>query len=100
MSLVDRLAAYCNTTPGDPFVQECLDEATALVDAHIGDATVPEPIYQRSIIEVGSELFAHRQAPGGITNAALGDAPPIRLARDPMLGAYPLLRKYLPAALA
>lgn len=96
-----QLREFVNATSSDwPLLSACAAEAAELVDAYIGDGTVPEPIRNRAIVEVGSELFHRRNAPGGITQFAAEGTSPVRMARDPMLGAYPILNRYLPAGLA
>lgn len=67
-------------------------EADALVTGY-GTGTAPAPIINRAILECASELWARRDAPGGIVGG-FTDAPTVRLARDPMLGVYPLLVPY------
>lgn len=96
------LRAYVNTSEvDDAFLASTLAEAQALVGAYVGTAEVPEPIVDRAVLEVGSELFHRRQAPNGVAQFA-GDlgAAPIRIARDPMVGAYPLLGRYVGPGLA
>lgn len=77
------------------FIEQCWDEATALVTQFIGAETIPVAIIDRATLEVGSELYHRRQAPNGIAQFASMDGSPIRVARDPMLGAYPLLQRYM-----
>lgn len=78
-------------------------EAAALVDKYVGTArdAVPGPIWERAIIETASELYHRRNAPGGVLAqfSELGGST-VRLARDPMLGAYPLLDRWLPGGFA
>lgn len=76
------------------FVVECFVEACALVESYIGSTVVPLEIEQRAIIEVGSELYHRRQAPMGIAQFSTIDNP-VRIARDPMNAAYPLLNKWV-----
>lgn len=90
------LLAYVNAGAADAdFVQECLTEAQVLVGRYVGVAVVPEAVLDRAVKEVGSELFHRRQAPNGIAQFATPDASPVRVARDPMLGAYPILARWL-----
>ena len=89
------LKAYVNTSSSDEdFVEQCWDEAKALVDAFIGDAEVPVAATERAYLEVGSELFHRRQAPNGVAQFTTIDGSAIRVARDPMVGAYPILQRY------
>lgn len=78
------------------YAQECVDEATALVDKHIGSADVPAALRRRAILEAGSELFHRKNAPNGIAQFATPDGmSPVRVARDPMLSVYPLLAQFV-----
>lgn len=69
-------------------------QAVELVAHHIGTATVPAPIVELASLEVARELYTRRDAPGGVLST-FGDVGPIRLARDPMKAAYPILGPYL-----
>lgn len=86
--------------PSDPFVARCWSEASDLVTRHIGDATVPQSAIDRAMLEVGSELFYRRQAPHGVAQFTGLDGAPVRVARDPMVGAIPILAPYLPPEMA
>ncbi|MGC5584148.1 hypothetical protein [Ornithinimicrobium sp. W1665] len=102
MSAAD-LSAYVNSTAtaDEPFVAACWAEAEELVAAYVGLNVVPAVTLHRATLEVAAELFHRRNAPGGITQFAALDGPsPVRMARDPMLGAYPILDRFLPAGLA
>lgn len=84
-----------------PFVTQCFDEATVLVTDHIGvTETVPVVIKDRAVLEVGAELY-HRQATkNGIAQFATTDGAPVRVARDPMVAARPILAPYLGLGIA
>lgn len=77
------------------FVQDCWEQAVALVDRFIGSASVPQPVLNGAYIQTGSELYARRNAPSGITGFSDGSDNPIRLARDPMTSVYPILRRFV-----
>jgi len=96
------LKAYVNApTADDDFVQQCWDEAIALVTKFVGTKTVPAAITDRARIEVGQELYSRRAAPNGIAQyATFEGASAIRVARDPMVGAYPLLQPYVGQGIA
>lgn len=80
------------------FVEHCFDEATALVDAYVGDAVVDADALIRAVLECGSELYHRRSAPNGVAQfATLDGGSAIRVARDPMVGAYPILARWMPA---
>jgi hypothetical protein len=66
------------------------------VVAFVGTATVNADVLLRAKIECGSELFHRRSAPNGIAQfATLDGGSAVRVARDPMIGAYPLLTPYV-----
>jgi len=97
----ERLAGYVGSGPGDAgFIATCLAEATALVTQYVAGTEVPEVALDRAVQEVGSELFHRRQAPSGIAQFATPDAAPVRVARDPMVGAYPILGRWCGGGLA
>lgn len=77
------------------FVNACWQEAELLVDAFIGSSDVPSQVRDRAVMETGSELFHRRQAPNGIAQFSTLDGSPIRIARDPMVGAYTILRPWV-----
>lgn len=89
-------------------VESCWAEAVRLVVDYLGatlDAstdpatitgtTVPIEILGRAFLEVGAELYNRRAAKNGIHQFATPDAPPVRIARDPMRAAYPILDPYI-----
>ncbi|WP_350348018.1 hypothetical protein ABIQ69_15470 [Agromyces sp. G08B096] len=104
--LIARLTSYVKSgaaqvsTTDQEFIEASLTEAEALVVAYVGAATVPQAVLDRATIEVGSELFNRRAAPNGISQFAGPDGSAIRVARDPMVGAYPILQPYLPLGFA
>jgi len=79
----------------DEFVTSCYDTAVTLVEAFIGEATVPASAKDRAVLEVGSELFHRKNAPNGVAQFSTYDGAPVRVARDPMVGAYPILARYM-----
>ena len=90
------LATYVGAAAEDSdFVQQCWDEAKWLVASFIGGAEVPEEIGDRACLEVGSELYHRRNAPNGIARFASFDGNPVRVARDPMVAAYPILSRFM-----
>lgn len=82
------------------FVEQCWDEATTLVDQYIGAETIPVAVLDRAYLEVGSELYHRRQAPNGIAQFSSMDGAPVRVARDPMVGAYPILNRFMVVGIA
>jgi hypothetical protein len=96
-----NLQAYVGASASDiTYVTECFDEATALITVFVGKTYVPKLVLDRAVLEVGSELYHRRSAPNGIAQFGALDGAPIRVARDPMVGAYPLLQRYLTVGIA
>lgn len=94
------LEAYVNLPGADgehsAFVTQCWEEAVELVECYVGSADVPATVLKRACLEVGSELFHRRQAPNGIAQfATLDGSSAVRVARDPMVGAYPILKRFI-----
>ena len=89
--------AYEVSSSDASFIESCIDEAIALVAGVSGGdvALVPTSILDRCYLEVGSELYQRRQAPNGVAQFAAVDGTAIRIARDPLVGAYPLLRPFM-----
>lgn len=94
----------------DVMLMACLVDAKTLVDKYnkvydavTGDyieSSAPEELVERCYLIVAADLFERRNAPNGVANQqyasvdGIGNAP-VRLARDPMAGVYPVLRKWV-----
>jgi hypothetical protein len=90
------LLAYVGASSNDAaYVESCYNEAVELVSQYVGDRAVPATVLLRAYLECGSELFHRRSAPNGIAQFGALDGTPIRVARDPMIGVYPLLVRYV-----
>lgn len=92
------LATYVGAkNPDDPFAEQCWSEAVALVNRRCGKdlAAVPDGVLDRAYLEVGAELYHRRATKNGAAQFAVPDAQPIRIARDPLVSAYPLIDPYL-----
>lgn len=92
------LAAYVKADPTSPFVLQCWAEAADLVGGYVGEAEsdVPDSVLRRAKVEVGAELYYRQNAPSGVLQQATefgGTA--TRVARDPLVPAYPLLRRWV-----
>lgn len=81
----------------DAFVIACFEQAAAMVGAYIGTQTlrVPVSIMERAALEVGKELYDRRGTKNGIAQFAALDGQAVRIGRDPMAPAYPLLNRFL-----
>jgi hypothetical protein len=93
MAVYDDLKAYVGAPASDDaFVADCWTEASALVAKFVGTATVNADVLNRAKIECGSELYHRRSAPNGVAQfATLDGGSAVRVARDPMIAAYPIL---------
>jgi hypothetical protein len=102
MAVYDDLKAYVGAPASDDaFVADCWTEASALVAKFVGTATVNADILNRAKIECGSELYHRRSAPNGVAQfATLDGGSAVRVARDPMIAAYPILVPYVGQGLA
>ena len=90
------LASYVGADVADnAYVTQCWNAAVVLVEEYVGSAIVPDEVLERAFLEVGSELFHRRNAPNGVTQFASFDGTAIRVARDPMIGAYSILAKWV-----
>jgi hypothetical protein len=90
------LKAYVGASSNDDaYVQQCYDEAVQLVTDLISTSDVPTTVRERCYLEAGSELYHRRNAPNGVAQFSSFDGAVIRVARDPMVGVYPLLSRYL-----
>ncbi len=89
------LQAYIGTEETGEFIEECLDAGKALVLNYIGEGEVPSHIKYQAELIVASELFHRRSAPNGIAQFASMDGQPVRMGKDPMAAAYPLLLPFL-----
>lgn len=95
MTLND-LQAYIGTDETGDFITSCLDSGESLVDNYIGEVTtVPEHVHDQAVLIVASELFHRRSAPNGIAQFASMDGNPIRMGKDPMSAAYPILLPFV-----
>lgn len=90
------LAAYVGSDDQDA-LERALATADALVDNYINTSIggVPEEVRDEAALKVASELFHAKNAPNGISQFAAFDGAPVRVARDPMVAAYPLLNRFL-----
>lgn len=93
---VEDLRAYVGASISDnDFLASCLNEAVDLVEAYVGTADVPNSVLDNCYLQVGSEIYHRRNAPSGITQFASFDGTALRVARDPMQSAYPLLQRFV-----
>lgn len=96
------LMAYVKAAPADAeFVGTCERRAAELVARRIGlSVVVPLDVRELAVWEVAADLFHRRSTRLGVSGFADNDLNPIRITRDPMDAAEPILRPYLPAGFA
>jgi hypothetical protein len=92
---VEQLQDYVGSKETGTFIDGCLNSAYAMVQRFVGTNAVPSSIIDQAVLQVGSELFHRRSAPNGISQFADMSGNPMRVARDPMVAAYDLLRPYV-----
>lgn len=96
------LRQYVKATAHDLFADECQATAEQLVNDHIGTvAGVPAEVRWAAVLEVGADLWNRRTARNGvITVGAEERAQAVRVSRDPLAAARPILRPYLGPGIA
>lgn len=95
MSYQDLKAYVGATSNDDSYVESCYDQAVVLVEQLIATADVPTEVRLRCYLEAGSELYHRRNAPNGVAQFSAFDGQVIRVARDPLVGVYPLIKRFL-----
>nr|WP_300339923.1 hypothetical protein [Actinomyces sp.] len=99
--LAQDLAAYVGGVPVTDYLRGCVSVARQAVDQHVRACQVPEETRARAVMEVAAELYHRKSAPNGIKSYGdLDGVAAVRVARDAMVAARPLLAPYLPLAIA
>lgn len=106
-TVAQRLAPFiglgAGQEPKTAFVNECATEAVDLIEHYTaGTRGIPESVLLRATIEVAADLYHRRTARNGIAgfdDSELGAAP-MRINRDPLAAARPILAPFLGAAIA
>lgn len=98
------LAGYVGAAAGDAlFVAACDDAARAAVDGYLGPAAgrVPPAVLAAAVREVGADLYHRRKTRNGVASFTGAEGiTPLRVSRDSMSAAYPLLRPYVAPPIA
>lgn len=96
----DEAARYAGASSGEAITAD-LDAGKALVAKHVGSATVPPAVVRAAVLDVTSDLYSRRQHHNGVVTFDSPDGvTALRVNRDPMAAAYPLLRPYVSPPLA
>ena len=101
----DRLAneVGATTTTHGTLLGECVTVSHELLLQYVQQqgATVPDPVFDRAWLVSAVDLFNQSQAPNGVLAQQFTDSDggttnvPVRISRDPLAGAYPLLALYV-----
>ena len=100
---VDQVVAYVGATlRHSEECQRCLAEAEDLLGKHITDGgteieEIPAAVYDRAVLVTAAELFNQSKSPNGFVNQQFedGSGAIVRLSRDPLGPAYPLLSRWV-----
>lgn len=98
----DQLAAFVNATDAASrqFVTECAIEAPALITPYLATEP-PASVLERAQLEVGADLFHRKKARNGVTAFDTADGgETVRINRDPLAAAWPIIRPYLAPGIA
>lgn len=97
---IAALKAYLRA-PSDDGLNDAYDTGAALVSGVVGSHTadVPAVVIAQCNLKAAAELFHQRNAPQGVAQFADQTGAVVRVARDPLVGCYPLLRPFLPLAI-
>lgn len=103
--LIERVSLFVKapaTAPAVAFVEACTKEAQGLVTvAASGTWTdIPASVLDRAIIEVAADLYHRQSTRLGVSGFADNDLNPVRITRDPMAAARPILAPYLAGGFA
>jgi hypothetical protein len=81
------------------YASESEEVARQMVTDFIGGKAnpygVPEPVVARAVLEVGADIYYRKASRNGVVSLDGVDPQLFRINRDPMVAAYPLLRRYL-----
>lgn len=101
---IDKLAKYVqgDLASDAAYLQECVTEGTELVTHHIGAVPVPPSVTDRAVLEVAADLYYRRRSRNGVSvfDGPDGMPEPMRISRNPMLAAAPILAPYLGVGIA
>lgn len=90
------LALYLNANPEEPLLSDLLAESEELVTTYLGadgQQRCPTVTRDLAVKSLASELYARRNAPGGVAQW-VPEGQPVRLARDPLVAVKSLLAPY------
>lgn len=92
-----RNHAHAGPQITDEELNDCLESAAELLKELIGRKVVPPKTYDRALLLVANEQLQQDLAPNGLLNQQFDngtEAIPIRIGRDPLTPAYPILEPF------
>lgn len=111
-ALTEKLEQFIDEVDGieGDFVEDAAGEALELVTNHVRNGTddegaptyydIPDRVAMRACVEVGADLFYRRTARNGLVAVNSLEVSAVRIQRDPMTAAYPILSPFTGKALA
>lgn len=101
---IQQLAKYVqgDLASDAEFLQQCVNEATELVAHRINGKEVPPSVEGRATLEVAADLYYRKRSRNGIStfDGPDGMPEPMRISRDPMQAAQPILAPFLGLGIA
>lgn len=107
--LTDKLTAYVDAKQDSAaFVKDCVRQAVAFIltrcpnvtttvdDEDVVTNPLGDVVYEREVLELGSELFYRKAARNGVVSTNTQDGNPIRVSADPWRAADARLARHLP----
>lgn len=76
-------------------LEELVTTAWQLIGAWLGPESVPNTVMSQAVHTTALELQRREKAPGGVLAPFGGEGGPVRLARDPLTPALPILRPFV-----
>lgn len=102
--VASALAPFVGARAVDPYISQCAVEAVDMVMHYIGAEkdSIPASVFHRACVEVGADLYHRRSARNGIAGFEDTDitSAPVRINRDPLVPARPILAPYMKVGIA
>lgn len=102
--VASALAPFVGARTVDPYISQCAVEAVDMVLHYIGAEkdSIPASVFHRACVEVGADLYHRRSARNGIAGFEDTDitSAPVRINRDPLVPARPILAPYMKVGIA
>lgn len=87
---------HADATGEAAFLASCVSEAQELVGRYVGTRTVPPATLDRALLEVAADLYYRRSTRNGVADfEGVEGLAPVRVNRDPLAAAYPILRPFV-----